>query len=191
MRDGTRTRARIETEALRLFAAKGIDATSVRDIAEAVGVAEGALYRHFPGKGTLSRTLFLDNYAALAGKVLDAANTAGSFPATVRAVVDVFCRLFDDNRPLFSFLLIAQHTHLNEVPATAQDNVAEAIRHIFAEAMQRRDIALQDPDELAAMALGIVAQPAIFTIYGRLKGPLSDRAPVMAGAVMGLVRKTG
>ena len=61
MRDGTRTRARIETEALRLFATKGIDATSVRDIAGAVGVAEGALYRHFPGKGTLSRTLFLDS----------------------------------------------------------------------------------------------------------------------------------
>jgi len=188
MRDGTKTRARIETEALRLFAAKGIDATSVRDIAEAVGVAEGALYRHFPGKGTLSRTLFLDNYAALARQVLAAAAPAEAFAEKVRAVVDVFCRLFDDNRPLFSFLLITQHNHLAEVPTGAQDNVAEAVRHIFAEAMRRRDIALHDPDELAAMALGIVAQPAIFTIYGRLKGSMADRAPVLAGAVMGLVK---
>jgi AcrR family transcriptional regulator len=188
MRDGSRTRARIETEALRLFALKGVDATSVRDIAQAVGVAEGALYRHFSGKETLSRSLFLDNYAALARRVLAAARPGAPFGDTVRAVVDVFCGLFDENRPLFSFLLVSQHAHLQEVPEAAEENVVEAIRHVFAEAMKRREIATEDADQLSAMALGIVAQPAIFTIYGRLKGPLSDRAPVLAAAVLALTR---
>jgi len=37
-------------EAARLFASRGYRGTSVRRIAEACGVSEAALYRHFPGK---------------------------------------------------------------------------------------------------------------------------------------------
>ena len=45
-RDGAATRARIETESLRLFAAKGVDGATIRDISAAVGVADAALYRY-------------------------------------------------------------------------------------------------------------------------------------------------
>ena len=44
------TRERIILEALRLFAVKGYDGVSVRDIAGAVGVKESSLYKHFAGK---------------------------------------------------------------------------------------------------------------------------------------------
>ncbi|MDF2935620.1 MAG: regulatory protein TetR [Paenibacillaceae bacterium] len=44
------TRSRIILEALRLFAVKGYDGVSVRDIAGAVGVKESSLYKHFTGK---------------------------------------------------------------------------------------------------------------------------------------------
>ena len=183
MRDGTRTRARIETEALRLFAEKGVAGTSVRDIAAAVGVAEAALYRHFPSKEALSRHLFMAGYAALAGDVVAAA--AGRLPlgSVIDEVIAIFCRLFDDNRPLFSFLLLSQHNHLADVPEEAEKNIVEAVRAIFAAAIGRGEIPEGEPDLLAAIALGIVAQPAIFTIYGRLAGPLGDRAADLARAV--------
>jgi hypothetical protein len=32
----------------------------------------------------------------------------------------------------------------------------------------------------------VVAQPAVFTIYGRLEGPLSGRVPAMSAAVLAL-----
>ena len=38
-----------------LFAERGIDGTSMRDIAEAAGVREAAIYRHFAGKDDLAR----------------------------------------------------------------------------------------------------------------------------------------
>jgi AcrR family transcriptional regulator len=183
MRDGSKTRARIEMEALRLFAERGVTGTSVRDIAGAVGVAEAALYRHFPSKDALSRALFMEGYAALASDIVTAGAKKQSFDATVDDVVGIFCRLFDQNRPLFSFLLLSQHAHLAEVPVEADKNVAAAVRGIFAAAMGRGDIPTGDADLLAAIALGTVAQPAIFTIYGRLKGPLSDRAGALAQAV--------
>jgi AcrR family transcriptional regulator len=188
MRDGTKTRARIEAEALRLFAAKGVAATSIRDIAAAVGVAEGALYRHFRSKDDLARTLFLDGYAALASRI-DAAGRRGlPFEPLVREVVAIFCRLFDDNRPLFAFLLLSQHDFLADVPADASRNVADAVAELFRAAMARGDIAQGDAELLAAVALGIVGQPATFTIYGRLDGPMSHRAGALACAVIGAAR---
>jgi len=188
MRDGSKTRARIEAEALRLFADKGIDATSVRDIAAAVGVAEGALYRHFPSKEALARTLFLEGYADLALRVVAAGHGARPIAEIVRDVVGLFCALFDENRPLFSVLLLTQHAHLSRAPIEPERNVVEAVKRIFAAAIDRGELPPQDADQLAAVALGIVAQPAIFTIYGRLHGPLGDRAAALTAAVLAAAR---
>src|SRR5262249_9391596 len=43
-------RAQILREAARCFGTRGFRGTTTRDIAEAVGITEAALYRHFPGK---------------------------------------------------------------------------------------------------------------------------------------------
>lgn len=188
VRDGAKTKARIETEALRLFAERGIDGTSVRDIASAVGVAEGALYRHFAGKEILSRSIFLHGYADLARRIQAIGRAGAPFDTTVREVVAVFCALFDDNRPLFAFLLVAQHANLQEVPAAPEENVVEAVQLVFLQAMERSEIPRRDANLLAAMALGIVAQPATFTIYGRLHGPMRARQAALAQAVISVAR---
>lgn len=44
------TRSRILQAALRLFASQGFDGTTTRDLAQAAGVAEGTLFRHFTNK---------------------------------------------------------------------------------------------------------------------------------------------
>ena len=75
MRDGSKTRQRISDEALRLFVEKGIAETSIRDIARATHVAEGALYRHYASKDDLAWRLFADQYAAL-GAAVDAVQAA-------------------------------------------------------------------------------------------------------------------
>ena len=47
------TRERILQEALELFASRGFKETSVRDIAAAVGLQQGALYNHFKNKDAI------------------------------------------------------------------------------------------------------------------------------------------
>lgn len=54
------TRDRILAEALALFASKGYDATSMREIAEQVGLTKAALYYHFTGKETIAAALLGD-----------------------------------------------------------------------------------------------------------------------------------
>src|SRR5690554_2772501 len=104
-RDRSDTRQRIETEALRLFVERGADGTSVRDIAQAARVAEGALYRHHASKDALIGHLFASNYTRFA-RELDAAQRAdGTGKGKVRAMVECFCRFFDADPVLFRFLL--------------------------------------------------------------------------------------
>ena len=78
-RNGTATRARIEAEALRLFAAKGVDGTTIRDLALAVGVADAALYRYFASKEEIAAGIFLTHYGALASAIADIGQGAQAF----------------------------------------------------------------------------------------------------------------
>src|SRR3546814_9831783 len=59
---GQRTQERIEQVTLALFAEKGVDRTTIGDIARAAGIAEGTIYRHYPSKEELVWQLFSRNY---------------------------------------------------------------------------------------------------------------------------------
>ena len=65
----TDTRQRIEAAAIRLFVEKGVAETTIRDIARAVGISEGALYRHFVSKDDLVWQTFERHYVEFAAKL--------------------------------------------------------------------------------------------------------------------------
>ena len=57
---GSKTKEKILKQALKLFATKGYKATTVRDIAGAVGIKQSALYNHFKNKDEILETLICD-----------------------------------------------------------------------------------------------------------------------------------
>ncbi|MGW4425468.1 TetR/AcrR family transcriptional regulator [Streptosporangium sp. NPDC004631] len=57
MRENVDTRTRIQEIALELFAEQGYEATSLREIAEALGVTKAALYYHFKSKDEIVTSL--------------------------------------------------------------------------------------------------------------------------------------
>jgi AcrR family transcriptional regulator len=59
-RPGTETRAEILRVALALFTERGYEGTSIRDIAEALGITKSSLYYHFDGKEAIIRALVGD-----------------------------------------------------------------------------------------------------------------------------------
>lgn len=177
------TRQRIEAEALRLFAARGVDGTSMRDIAGAVGVTEGALYRHFASKDDLARALFLSRYGALARGVEAVRSRNRDFDGRVDALVDLFADAFDADPDGFAYVLVSQHEHLRDLPAASPDNAVEALGRVFAEAMEAGEIPRGDVALVTALALGLMVQPAIFRIYGRLSASPSAHARAIAGAI--------
>ena len=57
-RDGAATRKRAQRVALELFSTQGYEATSMRQIGDALGINKASLYYHFPSKEAILRSLF-------------------------------------------------------------------------------------------------------------------------------------
>lgn len=177
----TDTRSRIEAAALRLFVEKGVDATSVRDIAQAVGIADGALYRHFASKDDLVWSLFETNYVDLARRLADLARPAAAARDRLAAMIAGICRYHDDNPMLFRFLLFVQHGQLAKLkPATA--NPVDVVRDALAAAIRRRELPAQSPELATALVFGVVLQTATFAAYGRLSPQLCPHCERLTAA---------
>jgi AcrR family transcriptional regulator len=63
--EGQNARARIQEVALDLFIEEGYDKTSLREIAERLGVTKAALYYHFPTKEDIVSSMVEDRMAQL------------------------------------------------------------------------------------------------------------------------------
>jgi AcrR family transcriptional regulator len=185
----TDTRQRIEEAATRLFVARGITETSVRDITREVGISEGALYRHFESKDDLVWQTFEQNYTAFAQELQSLAAREQTAKQKVAAMIRGFCRAHDDNPTLFNFLVFVQHGQLSKLAADAPTPVT-VMRAVLARAIEQRELPPQDPDLATALVLGAVLQPATFAAYGRIAlklEPVSDRLVAAAWAAVNAV----
>ena len=185
-RNGVNTRASIEKEALRLFAQKGVEGPTIRDLALAVGVADAALYRYFSSKEDIAAALFAAHYGALARGIDEIGARHAPFADTIGALVDMLCGLFDDAPDLFHFILLNQHAYLRFVRDDA--NAVTSVQAIMQAAHARGEISIADSELAAAMTLGAVLQPCVFKLYGRLPGAMRDHAKDLTNAVLRLLR---
>jgi AcrR family transcriptional regulator len=190
MRDATGTRTRIEREAMCLFVEKGVAETSVRDVAKAAGVAEGAMYRHFASKEELVASLFLTHYLEFA-RVLERLQVeASGTQAKLDAMIFEFCRFFDVDQVLFRFLLFVQHGQLTKVPPAAKTPV-DVIRDVIAAGMRGGEVPKGDAELATAMVMGLVLQVATAIVYGRITGALSPHAARLGAAASAVLASGG
>ncbi len=88
MAKDTAARARILEAADELFAERGYDGVSARDVARAAGVAKAAVFYYFDGKDGLYAAV-LDGYYRAHGAALEAAlATAGPLDERLHALID-------------------------------------------------------------------------------------------------------
>ncbi len=175
------TQERIDLAALQLFADKGVDRTTINDIAASAGIAEGTIYRHYPSKDELIWQLFSANYGDLAWRLDKLQERATGLRGKLKVMVDAFCALFEHDPAMFSFLLLVQHGQLPRVTPDMMTPV-KVVRQVIDRAMARGEIAEQDPELATAMVFGIVVQPATFKFYGRLTTPMTELAEHLAEA---------
>ena len=80
---GQATRDQLVTEATRLFAERGFDATSVEAVLDAAGVSRGSLYHHFKSKDALFEAVLDAAEVRIGEATLLAAAGAGDDPAAI------------------------------------------------------------------------------------------------------------
>jgi AcrR family transcriptional regulator len=178
---GAQTRARIVEEALILFAARGVDTTSLKDIATEVGISEPAVYRHFPSKAALVWQIFSDGYCGLAETLDQAQQTEATLRGKLDRIIAAYCHLHDTNEALFRFLFLTQHGQLARLTPDLPTPVDVVVK-VVAAGMAQGEIPQRDPQLLTAILFGLVTQPAVFHIYGRLTGKMSAYRQTLSNA---------
>ncbi|NWF58686.1 MAG: TetR/AcrR family transcriptional regulator [Fischerella sp.] len=80
------TRSRILQAARRLFASQGFDGTTTRDLAQAAGVAEGTLFRHFPNKKAILVEVATAGWVEILTDLLTELSEMGSYKAVAQVM---------------------------------------------------------------------------------------------------------
>jgi AcrR family transcriptional regulator len=97
------TRARIQRVALELFAERGYDGTSLREIAERLDVTKAALYYHFKSKEDIVSSL-VEDYFGQIDELTAWAGTQPRSPRTRAVVLSRYVRIVADGSAVFRML---------------------------------------------------------------------------------------
>jgi AcrR family transcriptional regulator len=162
-RSRTDTRARIQQIAVELFSEHGYEGTSLREIAEQLGVTKAALYYHFRSKEDIILSL-VEDYQAQMDALISWAREHPRNAATRREILTRYMHIVADRSQVFRML------HQNQA---ALNTMAEALRTLKNAPLQLAD-QLAGPDASlrerarAMMALGSMSVGWMF---------LCDQAP--------------
>ncbi len=181
MRDGSNTKKRLARTALKLFVEQGITETTIRDIADAAGVAEGTLYRHYDSKDALAWELFSDNFTAFALELEELQARHPILRLKLDAMIRQFCSFFDDDPVLFSYLLLAQHAQFKKVTPEMPSPI-RVLREAITAGMEAGEVPAFDPNVATAMVMGVVLEVATFKVYGGVDQTLSSLADNLVAA---------
>lgn len=154
---GSKTKEKILKTSLKLFASKGYKATTVRDIAGAMGVKQSALYNHFKNKDAILETL-ISNLTSSAIVTLfdgkDAQELHEQGKALLASIATTFKLLSFDGQNEALYKLLMQEIFRNEGIREIynehfyQENVKK-LSGIFFGMMQEELIKSSDPLLLA------------------------------------------
>src|SRR5215472_10700442 len=89
---GRDTRARLRALALQLFAEQGYEKTSLREIAEHLGVTKAALYYYFKSKEDIVRSL-VEDYVAELDELIEWAGSQPRTAATRREIIGRYLQI--------------------------------------------------------------------------------------------------
>jgi AcrR family transcriptional regulator len=99
----TDTRSRVQKVALELFAEQGYEKTSLREVAERLGVTKAALYYHFKSKEDIVHS-FTDDYFAEIDDLVDWAKDQPRTDATRREILRRYVGIVLAGSEVFRFL---------------------------------------------------------------------------------------
>ncbi|MEU8145027.1 helix-turn-helix domain-containing protein [Nonomuraea sp. NPDC048901] len=123
-RKGSQTRAEIQEAALTLFTEHGYDATSMREIAEQLGITKAALYYHFDSKEAVIVSLFTDHMRAM-DELLDWAAGQPHSPELAAELLSRWLTMSSQQGVRNMRFAVANHTALKTAMPTGQSSPLE------------------------------------------------------------------
>lgn len=160
----------IRKAALRLFASKGLAATKMRDIAEAVGMAQGLMYHYYSSKDSIYQELILDALDKMNAAVFYLRDVAASPHQKIEMAVEKILETIRDSEDFVQTCkLIAGAVGSVEFPEDVKADIDmkreipySEVSKIFAAGQCEGTIREGDPDQLAILFWTIINGLAIY-----------------------------
>ena len=169
------TQERILKAAQKLFARRGYGGTTTRDLAEAAGVAEGTLFRHFDNKKAILIEVATRGWTELLTELLTELSEMASYKAVAQVMRKRMLSLNANTDMLRVCFMEAQfHPELRDrIQAEVIDKMTDVAEAFFQTAMDRGVYRKMNPTIVARIFLGM------FTVSGFSQSTLSgdDSSP--------------
>ena len=177
----------IMIEALRLFTRKGLCETTIRDIAQASGYTNPALYKHFASKDELALQLFIACYRE-GIRIIDLAlDSSDCFEDRLRAFVRAYTFGFD----AYPDAAMYAGEHLGkfwpDVPASLkQRTIITQIRDLIRSGQAEGVVPVADNVELKVVVVaGSIGQLGRLVYLKGLPGPAGQYADDLSATLLG------
>ncbi|MBD2104160.1 TetR/AcrR family transcriptional regulator [Leptolyngbya sp. FACHB-261] len=153
------TRTKILASAQRLFARKGYDATTTRDLAEAAGVAEGTLFRHFSNKKAILIEVATQGWIEILTDLLTELSELASYRAVAQIMRRRMMNLsYNADLMRVCFMEAQFHPDLRDrIQAEVISKMTDVAEAFFQTAMDRGIYRKMNPRVVARVFLGMFA----------------------------------
>ena len=153
------TRNRILEAARRLFAKQGFDGTTTRDLAQAAGVAEGTLFRHFVNKKAILIEVATQGWVEILTDLLTELSEMGSYKAVAQVMRNRMWNLQKNSDLMRVCFMEAQfHPDLRDrVQSEVIDKMTDVAEAFFQTAMEKGIYRQMDAKLVARVFLGMFA----------------------------------
>jgi len=170
-----------------LFAKRGVDATSMRDIADAAGVREAAIYRYFASKEEMSREIFVSWYGWYSRQLHEIVRSPGNTKEKIYRVTRLELSAAEEHTEAFIYFCENEARFLRSLPA----GVPRA-RHVFIELVQKgqagHEVKAGDAGVLADMLSGALCTVALSLIGRRGHGSMNNQLDLIAEAGWAMIK---
>ena len=157
--------------ALKLFAERGLAATSVRDIADESGYTNPALYRHFESKDALALYLFELCHRRVWTACAAALAEGGTFDDKLEGYVGCWLELLDQETEVLAFLADSARVLWPRAGPTVRRNTMIGLARVLVRAAARAGRGSVDVDVAAATVQGTLAELGRMIDVGAVNGP--------------------
>jgi AcrR family transcriptional regulator len=170
-----------------LFAKRGVDATSMREIADAAGVREAAIYRYFASKEELSREIFVSWYGWYSRQLREIVRGPGGTKEKVYGAARLELSAAVEHTEAFTYFCENEARFLRSLPASVP-RVRDVVIELVKQGQARSEVKAGDVGVLADMLSGALCTVALSLVWRRRRGAMDDQLDLIAETCWAMIK---
>ena len=170
-----------------LFARRGVDATSMRDIADAAGVREAAIYRYFASKEEMSRAIFVSWYGWYSRQLHEIVCSVGSTKEKIDGAARLELSAAMEHTEAFTYFCENEARFLRSLPASVP-RVRDVLIDLVKQGQARSEVKAGNAGVLADMLSGALCAVALSLVWRRRRGSMDDQLDLIAEACWAMIK---